>query len=80
MPCVELVERITDYLESVLDGDTVRRIQDHLRICAGCEEYLNEVRLALRVMDDVSAEPLSADLESNLLAIYRGWSAESAVA
>lgn len=79
MPCNELVERVTDYLEGALDGITMARLREHLMVCASCEEYINEVRLAVRVASELSTERISASLDANLLAIYREWS-ESAVA
>jgi predicted anti-sigma-YlaC factor YlaD len=71
MPCIELVERVTDYLEGALDQITLLRLREHLRVCTSCEEYINEVRLAVRVMSALSAERPSPSLEANLLAIYR---------
>jgi predicted anti-sigma-YlaC factor YlaD len=74
MPCAELVERVTDYLEEALDHTTRLRLQEHLGVCASCEEYINEVRLAVRVMSELAAEPVPPALEASLLGIYREWS------
>ena len=79
MPCNELVERVTDYLEGALDVGTLRLLREHLTVCRSCEEYINEVRLAIRVMSSLSVEPVPPPLEDNLVAIYREWSG-SAVA
>jgi hypothetical protein len=73
MNCVELVEQLTDYLEGALRWDSWTRLDDHLQGCVGCDAYLGEVRVTLRVMSRLPAEPMSAELESRLLARYREW-------
>jgi predicted anti-sigma-YlaC factor YlaD len=79
MDCVELVERVTDCLEEALAPEELMKLLDHLQICKGCDAYFNEVLVTLKVMSHLPAKPLPADLEQNLLAVYRDW-AESAVA
>ncbi|HEY0636237.1 MAG TPA: zf-HC2 domain-containing protein [Pseudonocardiaceae bacterium] len=79
MHCNELVERVTDCLEGALDEETMRRLLDHLQICTGCDDYFNQVMVAVKVVSEVPAEPLPVELESQLLKVYREW-AEGAAA
>lgn len=73
MNCGELVERVTDYLEGALHLADTARLQAHLRACLACDRYLGELVAVLRLTAGVPPEPLSAQLESRLLAAYRGW-------
>lgn len=73
MHCVDLVERVTEYLEQALDPTDMVRFRDHLRMCTGCEAYVDEVLLSLRVMSAVPEERLSDGLETSLLEIFSSW-------
>ena len=47
MDCNELVELITDYLEGTLASSDRTRFDEHLTICDGCTEYLDQMRATL---------------------------------
>jgi anti-sigma factor RsiW len=74
LACVELVERVTDYLEGALTPRELERLQAHLSGCDGCHAHLEQMRAAVRVMENASAERLSADAEEDLLGVFRAWS------
>jgi hypothetical protein len=44
LTCQEFVELVTDYLEGALDEDTVRRFEEHMDLCQGCETYLSQMK------------------------------------
>jgi len=73
MNCVELVERVTDYLEAALSSGDRARMDDHLEICVGCQAYLSEIHVTLQLASSLSAEHVPAALESGLLEMYRKW-------
>jgi hypothetical protein len=75
MNCDELVERVTDYLEGALGREDRVRLDDHRGVCIGCEMYLGEVQVTLRLVSSLPAERMSDELEENLLATYRTWAA-----
>jgi anti-sigma factor RsiW len=47
--CVELVELLTDYLDDKLPDHVRRRVDDHLRDCAGCRAALAQWRTVVEV-------------------------------
>ena len=42
--CIDLVEMVTDYLESALDQERREMVEAHLRTCHGCQVYLEQMR------------------------------------
>jgi hypothetical protein len=50
LPCQEFVELVTEYLEGVLPHDLSERLEEHLKVCRGCEMYLGQMRLTIRAL------------------------------
>ena len=50
LPCQELVELVTDYLEGRLPEYERRRFDAHLQGCSGCRNYLEHMRLMMDIM------------------------------
>jgi anti-sigma factor RsiW len=70
MSCQELVELVTDYLDSALSPDDRARFEAHLSECEGCRAYLEQMRMTVRLVRE------SAQLErrpevAGLLAAFR---------
>jgi anti-sigma factor RsiW len=74
MPCRELVELVTDYLEDRLSPRDRERSEAHLADCDACRAYLEQFRQTVRVLGRLPEESLSADARDRLLAAFRGWS------
>jgi anti-sigma factor RsiW len=74
MPCRELVEVITDYLEDRLSPDDRVRFEIHLAECEACRTYVDQFRQTVRVLGRLPEESLSDDARKALLAAFRGWS------
>jgi predicted anti-sigma-YlaC factor YlaD len=74
LPCNQLVELVTAYLDDALDDRLRARIEDHLRLCEGCRTYLGQMRATLATMRriDQSSEPSEA-VQAGLLAAFRNW-------
>jgi anti-sigma factor RsiW len=68
--CDHLVELVTDYLEGALDEATVAEFDAHLALCAGCAEYLKQIRETVRSLGRVSLEGLSETARARLLAAF----------
>lgn len=71
--CNELVEIVTHYLEDALPEDERRRFEEHLETCPGCETYLEQMRITLRVVGRLEPETLDPALREDLLAAFRGF-------
>ena len=65
--CDEVVELVSDYLEHALDATETEAIEQHVLICAGCADYIEQMRSTLQlagrlrrdgVLDEAGFEPL----------------------
>ena len=74
MPCQELVELITEYLEDRLSPDDRARFEAHLADCEACATYLEQFRQTIRVLGRLPEESLAPDARVALLDAFRGWS------
>ena len=73
MRCIEVVELMTDYLEGALSPRERDRFEEHIAGCDGCRAYLTQLRVALRVMSGLAAEPVPARIQEELVAAFRNW-------
>jgi anti-sigma factor RsiW len=74
MPCRELVELVTDYLEDRLSPVDRARFEAHLAACEACRTYLEQFRQTIRVLGRLPEESLSPAARTALLTAFRGWS------
>ena len=73
MPCRELVELVTDYLEGGLSVADRARFEAHLTDCDYCATYLEQMRQTVRLLGRLPEESLSDDALQALRAAFRGW-------
>jgi anti-sigma factor RsiW len=73
MPCRELVELVTDYLEDRLSPADQARFEAHLAECEYCQTYLDQMRQTIRTLGRLPEESLSPEARDALLAAFRGW-------
>jgi anti-sigma factor RsiW len=76
LPCQELVEMVTDYLEGALSPADHRRLAHHLTGCAHCTEYLAQIRETIRLAGRVTPEDLTPQMRTELTDLYRRWRTE----
>lgn len=76
MPCQELVEVVTDYLEGALPTEDLARFEEHLAECGPCREYLAQFRRTISVVGRVDAAALPEHSREQLLAAFRGLRAD----
>ena len=74
MPCRELVEVITDYLEDRLSPVDRARFEAHLAECEACRRYLEQFRQTIRELGRLPEDSLSPEARNALLDAFRGWS------
>lgn len=48
--CKEAVERFTDLIESALTPEEREEIERHLAGCSGCRNYLEQLRITIRIL------------------------------
>ncbi len=54
--CREVVELVTAYLEGALSAEVTERMEIHLRQCAPCSEYVEQLRTTARLAAVATAE------------------------
>ena len=74
MPCRELVELITDYLEDRLSPTDRASFEAHLAECEACRTYLEQFQQTIRALGHLPEDVLSSEAREALLAAFRGWS------
>lgn len=75
MPCQELVETITDYLEDALPRERRRAFEAHLSDCPHCREYVAQFEATIEIAGRApDAEELPAAQREALLTAFDGWS------
>jgi anti-sigma factor RsiW len=73
IPCREVVELVTDYLEGALSRRDRRRFEHHIAGCPDCTAYLEQMRETLRLTGELVPEDLSPDMQREFGEIYRQW-------
>jgi predicted anti-sigma-YlaC factor YlaD len=73
LDCNELVELVTAYLDRSVDAETQKRVVDHLALCDGCEQYVDQFRQTIRVLGELPPERLTDDARAGLLDAFRDW-------
>ncbi len=73
IPCQEIVELITDYLEGTLEVATALAVERHLAGCDGCEAYLDQMRATVAALGRIPVDTLSDQVKAVLVAAFRGY-------
>jgi len=73
LACIELVELVTDYLEDGLTPIERARLEAHLSECAGCREYLQQMRQTITLTGHVGVASIEPEMRDRLLRVFREW-------
>jgi anti-sigma factor RsiW len=73
IPCRELVELVTDYLEGALSPEQHARFENHIAGCDGCTTYLEQMRETIRLTGTLREQQISPEALEALLHTFRGW-------
>lgn len=73
IPCIEVVELLTDYLEGVLDADMQRRVEAHLELCPPCVVFLDQLRSTINSIEQLPVETLPGETVDALEAAFRSF-------
>ena len=69
--CREVVEVVTDYLESAMSPEEREAVEMHLNLCDGCTDYIEQMRTAIKLTGRLNEESLSPEAESELTRAFR---------
>lgn len=73
LTCQELVELITDYLEGMLPAAERVRFEEHLAVCTGCRNYVDQMRRTIDVLGQLAEDDLTPAARNELLELFRDW-------
>jgi anti-sigma factor RsiW len=73
LSCQELVELVTSYLEGALPQDERASFEHHIEGCAGCHEYVRQMRQTIELTGRLAPTDVSPEAEAALLAAFRDW-------
>jgi predicted anti-sigma-YlaC factor YlaD len=73
MPCQELVELVTDYLEGALSHVDRERFEEHLKSCRHCRTYLEQMRQTIRALGRLAETSIPEKAKRELLEAFRDW-------
>ncbi len=73
LTCEELVEIVTEYLENGMTDAERSRFEEHVAVCEGCANHLDQIRVTIEVAGRVTVDDLSEGAKGELLAAFRGW-------
>jgi anti-sigma factor RsiW len=76
LPCRQVVEMVTDYLEGAMSAADRRRLEHHLAGCPHCTEYLAQMRETIRLAGRATPEDLTPEMRAELTELYRRWRTE----
>jgi predicted anti-sigma-YlaC factor YlaD len=71
--CQEVVELVTDYLETALPPEEAELFEEHLNFCEGCVWYLDQMRTTVATVGRVREEDLPPETRERLMAAFRDW-------
>jgi anti-sigma factor RsiW len=73
LTCQELVEVVTAYWEDALPPGERARFEAHLRVCAPCRRYLDQLRQTIALTGTLTDAAIAPALQDELLAVFRAW-------
>jgi anti-sigma factor RsiW len=73
LPCQELVELVTDYLEGRMSEPERARFEAHLAVCEGCRVYLEQMQQTVRALGQLAEESIEPEAKQRLLTAFRNW-------
>ncbi len=73
MNCKTFVELVTAYLEGQLSVEDRTAFEEHMRLCPGCDTYLDQFRTTISLLGQLPEESISSGARTRLLDAFAGW-------
>ena len=74
--CREIVQLTTEYLEGALPEPRRRKFEEHLALCQGCANYIEQMRETIRLTGLITEDGIPPEQRDELLAAFRDWRSE----
>jgi anti-sigma factor RsiW len=72
IPCAQIVEMVTQYLEDALDPQQRQLFEEHLADCPPCHRYVEQIQVTLAQLGAVREPDLPPEAWEALRAAFRG--------
>lgn len=69
--CKQLVELVTDYFDDTLSPRQRELLEEHLKSCSGCRNYIEQMRETIRLTGTVGEAEVPTGVRNQLLDIFR---------
>jgi anti-sigma factor RsiW len=74
IPCRDVVEVVTAYLEGELEDGLRRRFENHLAGCDECTAYVEQMRRTIAITgESIAPEQLPPELREGLRSAFADW-------
>jgi predicted anti-sigma-YlaC factor YlaD len=73
--CQEVAEILTDFLEGAMPPAERIRLEQHLAMCEGCMNYLDQLRTTIHLAGGLARETVPPAAVAELLDEFRAWKA-----
>ena len=73
MNCETFVELVTAYLEDQLLAEERAAFEEHMRLCPGCDTYLDQFRTTISLLGELPEQTISPAARTSLLDAFAGW-------
>ena len=70
LACREFVELVTDYLEGALEPSRRAAMDRHLRDCAFCADYLDQIRATIAATGRLRVSSIAPTTRAKVLAAF----------
>jgi predicted anti-sigma-YlaC factor YlaD len=77
LTCADLVELVSDYIEGALASEQRARFEEHLTICQGCVNYLDQIRTTIALTGRLRVDDLSPEVQAELVSTFGNWRTNS---
>ena len=71
LTCQEVVELVTEYLEDALLPEMRKQLEEHIAECPGCENYIEQIRLTIAMLHQLTQGPILPGMKQELLQVFR---------
>ena len=71
MNCKEILNILSDYVDGELAYEQCNRIQEHLKECPGCREFVETFRRSLEIARDLDEKHPPEDVCLSVLQAFR---------
>ncbi len=71
LPCREIMARLSEFVERELGPEMMRKIRDHLEVCAACRRFVKSLERTSRMLRLDPSLPMPEDAARELLDALR---------